>query len=75
MNLESMEILEHYKGDKYIILDNAKHTETGETVIVYTAYPYEVSNQVWVRPTSMFREEVNYNGETVPRFKYYGHVF
>lgn len=75
MKLEPMEILEHYKGGKYIVLHNATHTETEETMIVYATYPYESNSGIWVRPAAMFRDEVEWNGETVPRFKYYGHVF
>lgn len=75
MTLEPMEILEHYKGGKYLVLHNTKHTETGETMIVYTSYPCESGANVWVRPADMFRDEMNYNGETVPRFKHWGMVF
>ena len=75
MKLESLEILEHYKGNLYIVLHEAKHTETEEVMIVYTAFPQRENNVVWVRPADMFREEVEHNGEMVPRFKYKSHAF
>lgn len=53
---------------KYELLeDHAKNSETLEELVVYRAlYGNE---QVWVRPRSMFFEDVIIDGKLVPRFK------
>ncbi len=64
---------EHYKTKKiYEVIDLAIHSETKEEMVVYRAlYHCEEFglNQLWVRPKSMFLEEVIVNGDKVPRFK------
>lgn len=56
----------HYKGNEYVVLAIAKHSETLEETVVYRAEYGD--GQVWVRPLSMFLESVTVNGETRPRF-------
>ena len=56
----------HYKGGEYEIVALAKDEETHEDLVVYRALYGE--NQVWVRPLSMFNENVEVDGEVVPRF-------
>lgn len=58
----------HYKGKEYEVIDVAKHSETLEEFVVYRALCGE--NELWVRPLKMFLEEVEINGEKIPRFKY-----
>jgi len=60
-------IYEHYKGNRYEMIGIAKHSETLEEMVVYRALYGE--RQVWVRPLIMFIEEVEVNGEKIPRFK------
>ena len=50
-------IYRHFKGGIYQIKTLAKHSETGETMVVYQAMkpPFEV----WVRPFSMFVERLD----------------
>lgn len=63
-------IYQHYKGNKYIALGVAKHSETLEELVVYiTLYDNEQS-KIWVRPLKMFMEEVEINGQKTPRFKF-----
>jgi hypothetical protein len=65
-------IYEHYKGNgkKYRVLGVAKHSETLEDMVVYEAlYDNDVS-KLWVRPLSMFLEEVEFEGKRIPRFNY-----
>ena len=63
-------IYEHYKGNKYRVIGIAKHSETLEDLVVYKAlYKNEIS-ELWVRPLSMFVEEVEVDGRKIPRFKY-----
>lgn len=57
----------HYKGNEYIVLMLARHSETLEDIVVYQDCS-DVS-KVWVRPLSMFLEKVTVNGELVDRFR------
>lgn len=58
---------EHYKGNKYELLYIAKHSETLEQMVVYKA-PYG-EGEIWVRPLSMWNEQVEADGKSVPRFR------
>lgn len=60
-------IYEHYKGNKYELLHIAKHFETLENMVVYKALYGE--GEIWVRPLSMWSEQVEIDGKSVPRFK------
>ena len=61
---------EHYKKKKYEVIGVAKHSETLEEMVVYKAL-YD-NGLLWVRPLKMFVEEVEIDGQKVPRFKYLG---
>jgi hypothetical protein len=63
---------QHYKGDVVEVVGVSLHSETLEEFVTYkhitgprTGEPY-----FWVRPVAMFLEEVEVNGQTVPRFTY-----
>jgi hypothetical protein len=58
----------HYKGNEYVVLGVARHSETEERLVVYQ--PQYGERGLWVRPLDMFLESVVRDGETVPRFKY-----
>lgn len=63
----------HYKGKYYKVLGVARHSETLEEMVVYRAlYDSEEfgNNSMWVRPKTMFLEDVVYNGQEQPRFKF-----
>ena len=66
---------QHYKGNFYEVLGVARHSETLKELVVYRAL-YESkefgSNTLWVRPLEMFLEEVEINGQRMPRFKFVG---
>lgn len=57
---------QHYKGQDYEVIGIAKHSETEEELVVYRCLYGDHS--LWVRPLSMFRENVTVAGEQVPRF-------
>lgn len=57
----------HFKGNEYIVLHLAKHSETEEDMVVYQALYGE--RGIWVRPLSMFLEKVEVNGKYVNRFE------
>ncbi|MEA4912559.1 MAG: DUF1653 domain-containing protein [Oscillospiraceae bacterium] len=63
-------IYRHFKGNLYEVLHVALHSETLEPMVVYRALYGD--RDVWVRPASMWNEEVDYEGETVRRFSYVG---
>jgi hypothetical protein len=58
----------HYKGHDYTVLGVARHSETEEQLVVYRQEYGE--RGLWVRPLAMFAEEVEVNGQRVPRFAY-----
>ena len=58
----------HYKGDLYKVISIAKHTETGEDMVVYRSTNGE--RQLWVRPLEIFKEKVKVEGKMVPRFEF-----
>lgn len=60
----------HFKGGEYELLCLARHSETGETMVVYRALYGDCG--VWVRPLAMWSETVEREGKTVPRFAYIG---
>ncbi len=57
----------HYKGHTYQVIGVAKHSETEEDVVVYRALYGE--GGLWVRPLEMFRETVEIEGKSIPRFE------
>lgn len=57
----------HYKGNEYEVIGVANHSETLEKMVVYRALYGE--GNIWVRPLSMWDEEVEVNGNMVRRFE------
>lgn len=57
MRIQRGDIVRHFKGKMYKVLDFAKHSETLEEYVVYQALyaPYGV----WVRPLEMFLSPVD----------------
>lgn len=66
----------HFKtGNEYEIVGIARHTENLEEMVVYRGLynsPDFGPNPLWVRPLSMFVEEVERDGVRVPRFALVG---
>lgn len=60
----------HYKGNDYEVIGVARHSETGEELVVYRCLYGD--NSLWVRPLAMFTETVVLEGRNVPRFCRYG---
>lgn len=60
----------HYKGKEYEVLSIARHSETEEEMVLYRTLYGDFGQ--WVRPASMFVENVEVNGVIQPRFAYLG---
>jgi hypothetical protein len=63
-------LYQHFKGKQYRVHAMARHSETGESFVVYEPL-YESGSKLWVRPEFMFMEKVlNPEGDLVPRFAF-----
>jgi hypothetical protein len=60
----------HFKGNKYMVLHIAKHSETLEPMVVYQALYGE--RGIWVRPASMWNEMIERDGVSIKRFTFIG---
>ncbi len=58
----------HFKGKEYEVLYVAKHSETLEDMVVYKALYGEMG--IWIRPLSMFCEEITRDGKTFLQLKH-----
>ncbi len=63
-------IYQHFKGNRYLVLGIASHSETLEPMVVYQALYGEKG--LWVRPAAMWNEIVDKDGYHGPRFTYIG---
>lgn len=61
---ESGRTYRHYKGGLYLVIGTAKHSETLEDFVMYTAMSPGKLGPHWIRPLSMWSEMIN----DVPRF-------
>jgi hypothetical protein len=57
----------HFKGGRYELLGVARHSETGERLVVYR--PCYGEGGLWVRPLAMWSEAVEGPDGRVPRFR------
>ncbi len=58
----------HYKGNDYVVLGVASHSETLEKLVVYRADYGD--RGLWVRPLAMFLETVEVSGESKERCEF-----
>jgi hypothetical protein len=56
------------KGNLYKIIAVGKHSESLEDMVVYEAQYDNSVSKIWIRPLSMWSEEVEVSGQKVPRF-------
>lgn len=57
----------HFKGNEYLVLHVARHSETEELMVVYQALYGE--GGIWVRPLEMFLDQKEVDGKMVNRFE------
>ena len=67
MELKPWQIWKHYKGNDYKIIILGRHSETAEDMVVYEQMH---SGKIYIRPMNLFFNDVEYEGETVPRFTF-----
>lgn len=60
----------HYKGNTYEVVGIARHSETGELLVVYR--PEYGERGLWARPLAMFGETVVIDGVSRRRFEKIG---
>lgn len=60
----------HFKGGEYRVIGMARHSETLEEMVVYEALYGE--GGLWVRPASMWNEEIERDGKKIKRFEFIG---
>lgn len=68
MTIPSPGLYRHYKGNLYEVLFTARHSETEELMVVYKATYQPEGQNLWVRPLSLFQEQVLVNGQKIARF-------
>lgn len=61
-------IYRHFKGNYYRVYEVARHSETGERLVVYRALYGE--RGLWVRPLGLFTATVEVAGQVRPRFEF-----
>lgn len=57
----------HFKGNEYEVIGIGKHSETLEEMVIYRALYGD--GGYWIRPASMWNEEITRDGKTFRRFE------
>lgn len=61
-------IYQHYKGLRYRVLGECRHSETLEALVYYECLYDNTGGQFWVRPREMFCGMIARDGQQVRRF-------
>ncbi len=68
MSSQEFKLYRHYKNKIYRYFSLVKHSETLEDFVLYKPLENNPEGQLWIRPKDMFFEEINVNGQQIPRF-------
>ncbi|MCX6822729.1 MAG: DUF1653 domain-containing protein [candidate division SR1 bacterium] len=60
----------HYKGSLCEVIGIAKHTETGEDIVIYNHLDEQRNPSLRARPLSVWQEKAMIDGKEVERFIY-----
>lgn len=66
-------VYKHSKtGNLYKVIGVARHSESLEQFVVYECLYPNPRSKIWIRPLTMFMEQVTIEGKQVPRFVFVG---
>jgi hypothetical protein len=64
-------IYKHFKGNLYLALFLARHSETEEDLVIYIDLYENKTSQIWARPLDMFMDYKELeDGSKVKRFEF-----
>lgn len=66
----NMKLYRHYKDKPYKYIGEARNSETLEEVVIYETLYENRLGKLWVRPKQMFFESVQFDSQSVPRFRH-----
>lgn len=63
-------IYKHFKGELYIVVDLAMHSESEEQYVIY----HNINNKdkLWIRPINMFNDLIENEKLKIKRFEFLG---
>jgi len=64
-------VYKHFKGELFLALFLAKHSETEEDMVIYVGLYDKTKGQIWARPADMFMGYKEFeDGTKVKRFEF-----
>ena len=61
-------VYQHYKGDYYLVEDTARHSETGEEMVIYRQLYGD--GGLYVRPMDLFLSEIDHEQHPEVKTRY-----
>lgn len=63
-------VYRHFKGNYYFVENIGKSSETEETLVIYKSLYDREDTNIWIRPLSMFLEEIPERPDNITGQKY-----